>query len=90
MVIIFYVDDYLMFSPSKDKIYDVYASLQVDFNIEGDGELNKYPGIDFYQRPYGLTHLRKPYLTQRIINLVPGMDKSSANIIPALNNPLKK
>ena len=46
MVPLFYVDDCLMFSPSKDKIEEVYASIQVYFNIEDDGELNKYIGID--------------------------------------------
>ena len=46
MVLLFYVDDCLMFSPSKDKIYEVYASLHADFKIEDDGELNKYLGID--------------------------------------------
>ena len=34
-----------MFSPSKDKTYDFYNSLQADFNIEYDGELSKYIGI---------------------------------------------
>ena len=36
-VILFYVDDCLMFSPSKDKIDDVYTSLQADLNIEYNG-----------------------------------------------------
>ena len=31
-----------MFSPSKDKIDEVYASLQEDFNKEDHEEFNKY------------------------------------------------
>ena len=34
MVLLFYVGDYLMFRPSKDKIDEVYASFQEYFNIE--------------------------------------------------------
>ena len=36
MVLLFYVDDWLMFSPSKDKIDEVYASIQEYFKIEYD------------------------------------------------------
>ena len=36
----------IMFSPFKDRIDDVYASLQEDFNKEDDGDLNKYLVID--------------------------------------------
>ena len=37
MVLIFYVYDCLMFSPSKDKIEEVYEPFQEDFKIEDDG-----------------------------------------------------
>ena len=33
MVPLFYVDDCLMLSPSKDKINELYASIQEDFKI---------------------------------------------------------
>ena len=46
MVLLFYVDDCLMFSHSKDKIDEVHAFLQVDFKIEDYEDLNKYLGID--------------------------------------------
>ena len=39
MVLFFYVDDCLIFIPHKDKIDDVYASIQVDFKIEDNAEL---------------------------------------------------
>ena len=84
MVILFYVYDCLMFSPFTDKIDNIYAPLQTDFNIECDKELNNYPGILVGRRQYGSTHLSQPYLTQGITNLVPGMDKSSTKPTPAV------
>ena len=67
MVILFYFDDFLMFSPSKDKIDEIYVSLQEYFKIEDAGELKIYPGIYLDCRPYGSIHIRQPQLTQRII-----------------------
>ena len=77
MVLLFYVDDCLMFSPSENKIYEVYASLQEYLNIEDDGELNKYLGVELDRHPYGSIHMRQPYLSQIILNMIPCMDKSS-------------
>ena len=34
IVLLFYVDDCIMFSLSRDKLDDVYASIQVYFKIE--------------------------------------------------------
>ena len=79
-----------MFSPSKDKIIDVYASIQAYFKIEDDGYLNKHIGIDMDHLPDGSIHLRQHYLAQRNTNMIPCMDKSSANPTPAFNPPLKK
>ena len=45
MILLFYVDDFLMFSPFKDKIDEVYTYLQEYFNIQGDVEIKKYLGI---------------------------------------------
>ena len=59
MVLLFYVSDCLMFSPSKDKIDDIYTSLQEYFKIEDDGELKKYLGIELYRLPDGSIHLRQ-------------------------------
>ena len=90
MVPLFYVYYFLMFSPSKEKTDDLYASLQEYFKIKGDEELNKYIGIEKDRRPDLLIYIRQPYTTQRIINMIPGMDKSNANPTPATNPPLEK
>ena len=79
-----------MFIPSKDKIDGVYAYIQADFKIENDGELNKYLGIELDRRPDISIHIRQPYLTQIILNVIIGMGKSSANPTPAVKPPLEK
>ena len=79
-----------MFIPTKDKIDGGWTSLQSCFRIEDDGYLKKYPGIEFYCLSDGSIHLSRPYLTQRIINLIPGMEKSSSNPNYMVNPPLAK
>ena len=46
MVLLFYVKDYQICSLSKDKIDNIYASVQVYSKIEKDCDLNKYLGIE--------------------------------------------
>ena len=75
MVLLIYCYDALMFIPSKDKIEEVYSSLQIESKIEDGRELNKYLGIELDHRPDKSIHLRQPYITQRIINMIPVIDK---------------
>ena len=79
-----------MFGPSKDKIDEVYASLRENFKIEDDGEITKYLEIELERRPYGSTHLGKHDLNQRILNMILGMDKSSAKPTLAVQHPRSK
>ena len=80
-----------MFSPSKDKIDILYASHKEYFNIEDDGELNKYLGVELYCLPDVSIHLGQPYLIQIIPNIIPGMDKSRYNPTPVVKAcPAKK
>ena len=90
MVLIFYVYDWLIFSPSKDKIDEVYAYLHEDFKIEDDGELKKYLGIYPYLHPDGSIHLKQTYLTQITLDMIPLMYKSSAKSTPMLKPSLAK
>ena len=64
-----------MFSSFKDKTTHLYASLQADFSIEYDRDLNKYLGIELEHCPDGSIYISQSYLTQRIVNIIPGMDK---------------
>ena len=90
MVILFYVDSCLMFSTSKDKIYGFHAWIQADFKIDYNRGLNKYLGIELDRRPYVSINLNQPYLTQRIINLIPGMYNSSSKPTPMAKPYLEK
>ena len=63
MVPLYYVDDCLMFSLSKNKIGEVYVSLQEYFKTEDDGYLKKYLEIDLDCLAYGLINIRQPYPT---------------------------
>ena len=63
-----------MFSLSKDKIDEVYVSLQENFNIEDYGYLNKYLGIDLDRRLDSSLYLRQPYLNEIILSMITGMD----------------
>ena len=64
-----------MVSPSKDKIDELYGSLQLCFNIEDDGEVNKYLVIDLDLSPDGSIHISQPFLTQSIFNMIMSMYK---------------
>ena len=90
MILIFYVDYCLMFNTSMDKIDDAYASLQTYFKIEDDRYLNKYLGIELYHCPYGSIYLRRPNITQKKTNPIPGIKESSANPDPAVKPTLTK
>ena len=90
IVLLFYVDSFFMISLSKDKLDDLYAFLQEDFKIEYDRDLNKYIGIYLDGRSDGSIHMIRPYLAQRIINMIPGMYESSNKSDPAVNLPLSK
>ena len=79
-----------MFSTSKDKIDELYASLQEYFNIDYDVDLKKCIEVELDHRPDGSIHIRQPCLTQSIINIIPVMDKSRNNPTPAVKPPLKK
>ena len=79
-----------MFIPSKDNIDVLYASLQEYFNIKYDREINKYLGIEQYRCPNVSIHVRQPYLTPNIINKIPGMEKSSADLTPVVKPPIAK
>ena len=83
MVLLFYVDDCLMLIPPKYKIDEVYASLQEYFKMEDDEVLNKYLGIEMHLRPDCSINLRKTYITQSILDIIPGIDNSSGPGAPA-------
>ena len=82
MVLLFYVNDCLTFRTSKYNIDYVYASLQVGFNFQDDGDINKYLGIELVCVKYVSIHIRQTYFNQMITNLILGTDKPSAKTNP--------
>ena len=90
MVLLLYIDDFLILSTYKDRIDGFYTSLQEYLNIEDDGYIYKYLGIELDRLPDGLINLMQPYITQSIVKFVPGMYKSSANPTLEFNPPLTK
>ena len=66
----------------------MYASIQAYLNIEEDGDLNKYIGINMVRRPYASIYPRHPYLTQRILDMIPNMNKSSDKPTPGVKSYL--
>ena len=76
-----------MLSPSKDKTDELYASLQEYFNIEDDGDLKNYLGVELDHCPYVSIRISQTYLTQRILINIPGMEKSIAKPTPTVNPP---
>ena len=79
-----------MFIPSENKIDWLYASLQAYFKIEDDGELKKYIGVDLDRRPDESIHLSQSYLAKTILNMILGMENSSANSTPAVQPLIEK
>ena len=71
MVLLFYVDYFLIFSTYKGIIDEVYLYLQVDFKKEDDGDINNYLGINLDRRPDVSINLRQTYLNQSILNIIP-------------------
>ena len=51
MVLLLYIDDFLILSTYKDRIDGFYTSLQEYLNIEDDGYIYKYLGIEFGPPP---------------------------------------
>ena len=58
------------------------------YKIEDDGELNKYIGNKLDRHPESSTNIRNILQTQRINNLILGMDKEISNPTSMINmNP---
>ena len=53
IVLLFYMDDCLIFSTSRDNIHAVYVYLNTYIKIEYDGYLNKFIDIELDHLPDG-------------------------------------
>jgi hypothetical protein len=57
IMLVVYVDDAILISPSKALISKEIASIQEDYDLTDDGELQDYLGTRFDQKPDGSLEL---------------------------------
>ena len=70
IMLILYVDDACLISPSNEQIDKEIKSLQNDYDLTDDGELSDYLGTRFTKRPDGTVELTMPRMIERILDVV--------------------
>jgi hypothetical protein len=70
IVLVLYVDDAILLSPYKSLIDSEIRSLQRDYDLTDDGELQDYLGTRFTKHPNGSIELTQPRMVQRILDMV--------------------
>ena len=79
LILILYVDDACIISPSLSKIKLEIKSLQQDYDLTDDGELQDYIGTRFDRHPDGSVTLTQPRMIERLLSIV-GLDSSDVHI----------
>ena len=70
VLLILYVDDVCIISPSKNLINHEIKSLQNNHDLKDDGELQYYLGTRFNCHTYGSVTLTQPRMIDRILTIV--------------------
>ena len=70
LIFILYVDDACIISHSKHAITNEISSLQRDFDLTNDGELQDYLGTRFDRSPDGSVTLTQPRMVDRVLEIV--------------------
>ena len=78
-----------MFSPYKDKIEVVYASLKTDLKIEDYGEPEKFLGIELDLFPDRSMNQCQNLVKKWIIHFIANMDKANSKGTTLLPPPTK-
>jgi hypothetical protein len=68
-ILVLYVDDAVLFGPSKSEIDDIVKSLKADFNLTDDGDLRDYLGVRIEKKD-GKIQLVQPRMIKRILELL--------------------
>eukprot|EP00957_Ditylum_brightwellii_P151500 11537145-Ditylum_brightwellii.AAC.1 len=83
LVIIVYVDDFLIFGNSKDEVDRTVDELGKRFDITNEGTtVEEYLGVkvDLYKdRSF---RMYQPHLMQRIIQTIPGIENANEHLMP--------
>lgn len=78
-ILILYVDDACIISPSFSKIKLEIKSLQQDYDLTDDGELHDYIGTRFDRHSDGSVMLTQPLMIKRLLSII-GLDSSDTHI----------
>jgi Reverse transcriptase (RNA-dependent DNA polymerase) len=79
IILVVYVDDAILISPFKTKIDKEIASLQEDYDLTDEGELQDYLGIRFDRRLDGSLKLTQPRMIERVLEIV-GLKKDDQHV----------
>jgi hypothetical protein len=76
IILVVYVDDIILISPYKTLIQKEIKSLQEEYDLMDDGELQDYLGIRFERRNDGSLKLTQPRMIERVLKIV-GLDENN-------------
>ncbi|CAJ1933824.1 unnamed protein product [Cylindrotheca closterium] len=86
IILVLYVDDACLLSPDKNLINREIKSLQEQYNLTDDGELQDYLGTRFTKLPDGSILLEQPRMINRILEMV-GLDASDSSRVKTHDCP---
>lgn len=90
IILVVYVDDAILISPSKNKIQTEIKSLERDFDLTDDGALKDYLGTRFVRSAdRKRITLSQPKMIQRVLELVQLHDKESVKVHDTPASPSK-
>jgi hypothetical protein len=73
IMLVVYVDNPILISPHKSLLRKEIKSLQLDYDLTDDGELEDYLGTRFTRKSDGLIELSQPKMIERVLRIV-GLD----------------
>lgn len=88
IMILVYVDDCLIFSKDQKLTEETYQCLKKDFDLNDEGSIDKYLGIDIKRQKNGTIHLTQPSLHNQIVESMPGISNSNPKYTPAIAKEL--
>ena len=69
-ILLMYVDDVIAISKDLKIMDELVANLKKSYDLEDEGSLTKYLGVDMHKHQDGKLELRQPFLIERILKLL--------------------
>ena len=89
IILIIYVDDYLMFSRQKYLANELIKQIEADFTLTDEGYVNSYIVVQVDLNENNNTiKLKQPFLIQRIIEALKCNEHMTGKEIPVLSNKM--